>query len=217
MKSIAFLLTFIYCYIFPQKYETDDQIFFIGQKVNQIQESKLSTFAVVPANKKDFCDIVDDDGNCVPLLTLKGNWKESVESNTTYKIIKVIKGHYTEAMLSSILITYNSESPVFEIQEAKKSKFVLIGVIRRNDKWFQCFVEKVYPTNSNKWILPYKDTYPFLNYEKVFPQKLKNSERVKIRTDASFYKTKHYSTPEFVKPHYMKRKKYATALYGFVL
>ncbi|KAA0128702.1 hypothetical protein FY557_07420 [Chryseobacterium sp. SN22] len=142
--------------------------------------------------------------------------RESIESQKTYKVIKVIKGQYAEKLLSSVHTTYISEPPIFEIQEAKKSQYVLIGVIRLENMWCQSFVEKVYPIKNNKWVLPYKNNYPFINYKKVFPQKIKNSERVKIIINDSFYKTKHYSMPEFVKPYYKKKKKYIAVTQGFV-
>jgi hypothetical protein len=215
MKIAIFVLSFFYCVTYSQKYEWHSQVFFIGEKIEKKHVSKLSTRVIVPAYRNDYCKL-DENDVYTPLMKKGGALRESIESQITYKIIKVIKGQYAEELLSSVHTTYISEPLIFEVQEAKKSQYVVIGVIRLGDVWCQSFAEKVYPIKNNKWVLPYKKNYPFINYKKVFPQKLKNSDRVKIITDDSFYKTKHYSMPEFVKPNYMKRKKYAVVTRAFV-
>ncbi|KIC62120.1 hypothetical protein [Chryseobacterium taiwanense] len=215
MKIAVFILGLIYCFTYSQKYEPHHQVYFIGEKIEEKHESKLSNRIIVPAYRNDYCTL-DENDVCKPLMKKNSTSRESIESQTTYKIIKVIKGQYTEELLNSVHITYISEPPIFEIEEAKKSKYVLMGVIRMGDTWLQCFTEKVYPLKNTRWILAYKNNYPFINYKKVFPQNLKNSEKVKIITDNSFYKTKHYSIPELVKPYYKKKKKYAVITKAFV-
>lgn len=215
MRIAVFILSFIYCFTYSQKYEYRYQFFFIGEKIEEKHESKLSNRIIIPMYRNDCCKIDENDVRS-PLMKRNAPLRESIESQTTYKIIKVIKGEYAEELLSSVHTTYISEAPIFEIQEAKKSQYVLIGVIRLGDVWCQSFAEKVYPIKNKKWVLPYKKSYPFINYKKVFPRKLKNSDRVKIITDDSFYKTKHYSMPEFVKPYYKKKNKYAVATRAFV-
>lgn len=215
MKIAIFILSFIYCFTYSQKYEYRYQFFFIGEKIEEKQESKLSNRIIIPLYRNGCC-IIDENDVWEPLMKKNAALRASIESQTTYKIIKVIKGQYDEELLSSVHTTYISEPPIFEIQEAKKSQYVLIGVIRLGDVWCQSFTEKVYPIKNNKWVLPYKNNYPFINYTKVFPQKLKNSERVKIIIGDSFYKTKHYSMPELVKPNYKKKEKYAVVTRAFV-
>jgi len=216
MKNIVFILTFFCSFLYSQSNQFHDQIYFIGEKIREESYSKNSQIEVIPASKQVGCEEMDKDGNCYPEVMIWEQARTSIESHTAYRIIKVIKGNYEEKTINSVLATYLSNPPIFEIQEGKKSKYVIVGVIRYYNRWYQCFIEKIYPTKDNKWILPYKDTYPFIDYEKNIPKKLKKSERIKITTDDLFYKTKHYSTPELVKPYYKKYKGYAVVITGFI-
>ncbi len=214
MKSLILIFLFQCIFLFGQKYEQYDQIFFIGEKIKTKHLEIKRSYKLYQSNRKD-C-VIDKDDNCYPESTQSNYFRMATESYSTYKIIKLIKGKYDKDTIEYRSIRYHEELPIFESQEANKSKYALIGVYWSGGKWFQSFAEKVYPTKNNRWILPYKDTYPFINYEKLFPEKLKRSERVKIITDDTFYNTEHYSKPNLVKPYYKKKEKYAVVTNAFV-
>ncbi|UFH33899.1 hypothetical protein LNP04_09440 [Chryseobacterium sp. C-71] len=214
MKSFVFIFIFQYTYLYSQKYEKYDQIFFIGERIKTRHLEIKRSYKLYQSSRKD-CEI-DKDDNCYPDVTKSNNFRIGTESYTTYKIIKLLKGKYDKDTVEYISIKYHEELPIFESQQANKSKYALIGIYWLGGKWFQSFAEKVYPTENHRWILPYKDTYPFINYEKLFPEKLRRSERVKIITDDTFYNIKHYSKPNLVTPYYRKKEKYAIVTKAFV-
>lgn len=217
MKSLVFIFLFQCTFLYSQKYELYDQIFFIGEKIKNKYLEKDRSYRLYQASRKE-CPI-DKDDNCIPDVAKSFSYRAATESYSTYKIIKLLKGKYDKDTIEYISIKYHEELPIFESQEANKSKYALIGVFwsgGKEGKWLQSFAEKVYPTKNHRWILPYKDTYPFINYEKLFPEKLKRSERVKIITDDTFYNTEHYSKPNLVKPYYRKKEKYAIVTNAFV-
>ena len=199
------MLFFSY-YGFYSQENQGNQIYFIGEKL----EEKHIPFTInyISAKKAD-CKENEEDEECYPKMT-RPLCKGRGEYYSKYKIIKILKGKYLKDTIEFSSL-YCSE---FGYRYPIKNKYVIIGVGKSDTEWFQYYIEKVYK-RSDKWILPCKATYPFINYQLTKPQKLKNSQRVKLNISKEYYETLHIG--EYNLPYYQKRRKYATALCGFVL
>lgn len=208
MKNISILFLFFVCEIvFAQENGESSQLYFIGEKIKEEPRPYIITH-YAPVEKID-CKGDEEDERCYP-MKLKRKCLYGKQYYSKYRIIKILKGKYTKETIEF----YSMYCSEFGYRIPLQNKYTIIGVMKQNDLWGQNYIEKVYNKNS-EWILPYKISYPFIDYTLMQPEKLKNSQRVKLNISKEYYETLRIG--EYNLPYYQKKRKYATALYGFVL
>ncbi|MEC3875531.1 hypothetical protein [Chryseobacterium salviniae] len=204
MKTYYFILFFIFNNVFSQ--ENDNPLYFIGEKIEEHHRPYTSTYT--PAERKD-CVENEEDERCYPRIT-KPYCRGGGEYYSKYRIIKILKGRYIKDT-----IEFSSEyCNEFGYRQPLKEKYAIIGIINDKDGWKQNYIEKVY-YKSSKWILPYKTSYPFIDYKLTQPQKLKNSQRINLNKSKEYYET--LLIREYNLPYYEEKRKCAIAVYGIVL
>ena len=205
MKYVLVIFCFIYSFSFSQ----ENQFYFIGEKIKE-EHCPWSITVTTPAKRYD-CIPGEMDDDCYPEISMPECLGGSGEYFSTYKIIKVIKGIYEKETVDFSSV-YCSE---FGYSEAPNSRYVIIGLIKQDEKWWQSYIEKIYLAKDNKWILPYKENYPFIDYKNVFPQRLKRSQRIKINM---YDPNNNVGILSLVynQPFYKRSKKNAIAIYGFI-
>ncbi|MBB4805952.1 hypothetical protein HNP38_001224 [Chryseobacterium defluvii] len=204
MKAYYFILFFVFNNVCSQ--ESNNQFYFIGEKIEEHHRPYASTY--IPAERKD-CIENEEDDRCHPKIT-KPYCMGGGEYYSKYRIIKILKGRYINDT-----IEFSSEyCNEFGYRRPLKGKYAIIGILTGKDGLEQNYIEKVYYKTS-KWILPYKTSYPFINYSLIQPQKFKNSQRVKLNISEEYYQT--LCIVKYNKPYYKEKRKYALALYGFIL
>ncbi|WP_144284012.1 hypothetical protein [Chryseobacterium echinoideorum] len=197
---------FLLC-LFTYTYSQRQYFYFIGEKIKE--EHCPFTPTYIPAERQD-CKESEEDERCYPTIT-KIMCHGSGKYFSKFKVIKVLKGSYEKDTVEF----YSSYCSEFGYTEPPNDKYLILGLVKTDDnEWFQGDMEKVY-LRKDKWILPYKKDYQFINYSTTPIKKLKRHQQIKVDGQKGYWNTLQF--PMYDEPYYIRSEKYATAIYGFIL
>lgn len=199
--------TLFFLCLFTYTYSQRQYFYFIGEKIKE--EHCPFTATYIPAERQD-CSENDEDERCYPTTTkimCHGRGKYF----SKFRVLKVLKGSYEKDTVE-FYSTYCSE---FGYTEPLNDRYTVIGLIKtKDDEWVQGYAEKIY-RKRKKWVLPYKDDYPFINYKKQdFLAKLKPHQKIRINTKEAYWETLTFS--EYLPPYYTNKNDIAITEYGFI-